>query len=198
MDWADDPATEQQLLRLKQLGFVVTTPLTLTGAARLIRQYSKHPVRTTAAPSFLGTQTAVQDLPAKPKPLEAQTAQQTSISESARMHVYRLRVAVDDAKLALAATPNGPNVRADFASRTAMRREFWMDTCRTAKEMLIASVQVLEFYQNHGARFSTPTNEQVQEILDALDAAMPTWDKDHPELFYLTLQLNFPSLLRRC
>jgi hypothetical protein len=37
----------------------------------------------------------------------------------------------------------------------------------------------------------------VQHILDALDSAAPFWDKEHPELFYQTLQLNFPELVRR-
>jgi hypothetical protein len=213
MDWADDPATEQQLLRLKQLGFVVTSPLTLTGAARLIRQYSKNASRPVASAVLprAQTQTQVQSSPSVMKapasaikgPASAtkaftpQAPQQTAISESARMHAFKLRAALDNAKLALAANPNGPNVRADFTSRTSMRREFWLDTCRNPKEMMIGSVQVLEFYQNHGARFFSPTSEQIQEILDALDVAMPTWDKDHPELFYMTLEINFPNLLRR-
>jgi hypothetical protein len=37
----------------------------------------------------------------------------------------------------------------------------------------------------------------VQEILDALDSAMPAWEREHPALFYQTLELNFPHLLRR-
>jgi hypothetical protein len=63
--------------------------------------------------------------------------------------------------------------------------------------MQIASVQIFELYQNHGCRFFSPNREQVQEILDALDVALPLWDKDHPELFYQTLELNFPTLAKR-
>jgi hypothetical protein len=37
----------------------------------------------------------------------------------------------------------------------------------------------------------------VQVVLEALDAAMPLWDRDHPELFYQALELNFPQLVRR-
>jgi hypothetical protein len=37
---------------------------------------------------------------------------------------------------------------------------------------------------------------QVQHILDALDAALPNWEREHPDLFYKTLELNFPELLR--
>jgi hypothetical protein len=49
-----------------------------------------------------------------------------------------------------------------------------------------------------GCRFFAPNYEQVQEVLDALDNAMPLWDHDNPELFYQTLELNFPHLARRC
>jgi len=37
---------------------------------------------------------------------------------------------------------------------------------------------------------------QVQSILEALDSALPAWDRDSPEMFYRTLELNFPELLR--
>jgi hypothetical protein len=37
----------------------------------------------------------------------------------------------------------------------------------------------------------------VKAVLDALDGAMPLWDKEHPELFYQTLEINFPELVRR-
>jgi hypothetical protein len=32
--------------------------------------------------------------------------------------------------------------------------------------------------------------------LDALDAAMGSWDRDYPQLFYQALELNFPELRR--
>jgi hypothetical protein len=31
-------------------------------------------------------------------------------------------------------------------------------------------------------------------VLTALDAAVPAWETLHPELFYQTLELNFPEL----
>lgn len=62
--------------------------------------------------------------------------------------------------------------------------------------MMDATLQVLELYQLYGCRFDTPTHSQVQEILEALDGASSHWDRDHPELFYQTLELNFPHLLR--
>ena len=63
--------------------------------------------------------------------------------------------------------------------------------------MQLASVQVYELHHDFGHRLFAPSREQAQEILDALDAAMPTWDKDHAELFYKTLELNFPNLVRK-
>jgi len=78
------------------------------------------------------------------------------------------------------------------------RQQFWMDTCREVLEMRTASRQVLELHRHHGCRLCVPTARQVQYILDALDAALPGWDSDHPELFYRTLELNFPELLRVC
>ena len=63
--------------------------------------------------------------------------------------------------------------------------------------MRIGSMQVFELYQMQGCRFFPPNHEQVQELLDALDAAMQLWDRDNPELFYQTLELNFPHLVRR-
>ena len=77
------------------------------------------------------------------------------------------------------------------------RQEFWIDTCREVTQMHIVSQVVLEHYQKHGCRFAVPTRQQVQDVLDALDAAMPKWEKEYPELFYQTLELNFPELVRR-
>ena len=56
---------------------------------------------------------------------------------------------------------------------------------------------MIELYRKFGCRYDPPTQRQVQEILEALDPAMPFWDRDHPELFFQTLELNHPGLLRR-
>jgi len=79
----------------------------------------------------------------------------------------------------------------------ARRQEFWLDTCLGVAHLHFACVQVQELYRKHGCRFAAPTAEQVRGILDALDGAMPQWEKDHPELFYQTLELSFPELLIR-
>jgi hypothetical protein len=78
------------------------------------------------------------------------------------------------------------------------RQQFWMDTCREVLEMRASSQQVLELHRHHGCRFAVPAARQVQHILDALDSALPGWDREHPGMFYRTLELNFPELLRFC
>jgi len=76
------------------------------------------------------------------------------------------------------------------------RQEFWLSTCRGTTRIPCATRQVLELYRKHGCLFCEPTPKQVQDILDALDCAMPRWEKEHPELFYQALKLNFPELVR--
>lgn len=62
--------------------------------------------------------------------------------------------------------------------------------------MHTTSGQTIELYRKFGCRFWEPSHAQVEEVLGALDAAMPQWDTLHPELFYQTLELNFPELVR--
>jgi hypothetical protein len=203
MNWTDDPATEKQLVQLRSLGFTVVRPLTCTEAARLIRQYQRNPLRASAPPSSPDPPDPPSGFdPLAPAPRfdpspESMTGSQGSISDSTKMEVHRLRAAVEDARRVMTLTPDAPNARADFASNTTRRQEFWLDTCREVKEMQIGSVQVFELYQRYGCRLYGPSRPQVQEVLDALDSAMPLWDRDHPELFYQTLELNFPELVKK-
>jgi hypothetical protein len=193
MYWTDQPATEQQLLHLKNAGYIGSGPLTQTEAARLIRELRRHPGRVNApiaeiVPKFLQPKPAPPPSPRAPMSGE--------LSEAARVQAYRLHTAVTETAKAFQADPDGPNVRADAVSSRRMRQEFWLDTCSEVKEMRNTSVQIVEFYQRFGCRFFTPTRDQVQNILDALDEVMPLWDRDHPELFYQTIELNIPELLR--
>ncbi len=193
MDWPDDPATEQQLNHLKRFGFVVTRPLTLTEAARLIRQYQRNPSR----PPVLSAPRSQVLAEAPPATTVVHLAAENGVSESTKMQAYHLHAAVERARKAVTVSATGPNVRADLVSATMQRQQFWADTCRDVREMQVPSVQVCELYQNYGCRFVAPTLAQAQEVLEALDGAMPLWDKDHPELFYQTLELNYPQLVRR-
>lgn len=78
----------------------------------------------------------------------------------------------------------------------AERVEFWADTCREATRFRIGSKAVQELYREHGCLFYEPSHQQIHEILQALDAALPTWDRDYPHLFYETIRANFPDLVR--
>ncbi len=110
----------------------------------------------------------------------------------------QLRQAVERALrvVAVASAEQLVELQAALEAARAERREFWTDTCRDMKEMRVKSQGVHTLYQQHGCRFCAPSIDHVQYILNALDAAVPYWDGDHPELFYQTLELNFPELLR--
>jgi hypothetical protein len=99
---------------------------------------------------------------------------------------YHLRTAVDQAQSGVAK-----------AMAIARRQEFWVDTCLQTPHAGTGAMQSCGFYRKYGCRFEAPRPHEVQFILDALDSAMPLWDRDHPELFYQTLEINFPQLLKR-
>jgi hypothetical protein len=216
MYWDDEPATERQLMLLRDAGFVQARPLTRTEAARLIREYHRNPARAAAAPVLPPARASTPNPPPRhetprrepprqevPRPqtprqeIRPPTVTAQDISESTKLHAHRLRLAAENALQAQAANPEAPNVRADAVSTLNNRAEFWQDTCREVKEMHFGSVQVFELYQRFGCRFYAPNRSQVEEVLRALDSAMPVWDRDHLELFYQTLALNFPDLVRR-
>jgi hypothetical protein len=112
---------------------------------------------------------------------------------------FELRKQVEHVKLALmgALKEEEPTLESQLEELRAERREYWINSCREPSQMHDASNQVLSLYMKYGCRFTTPSFEQAAEVLDALDAVMPTWDAEHPELFYSTLELNFPELLKR-
>jgi hypothetical protein len=77
------------------------------------------------------------------------------------------------------------------------RLEFWADTCREVTRTHAGSRQTMELYRDYGCRFFEPGLGQVLNVLEALDSAMPQWERTHPELFYQTLEMNYPELVRR-
>jgi len=84
----------------------------------------------------------------------------------------------------------------DSAAALLQREEFWADTCREITQMQHTSHDVLELYRKYGCRFCTPGRQQIAHILNALDSAVPRWEREHPELFYQTLELNYPELAK--
>lgn len=169
MHLADEPATDIQLNALRRFGYVSDHVLTRAEASHLLTRF-QHPLPT----EEVGPDGAVK--PHTP---------------------YHLRKLVEQAREA--ARQGLAEGEAALAATMAQRQEFWIDTCREVTQMRLAWPEIITLYRQHGCCFMWPTREQVQEILDALDSALPTWDLEHPELFYQTLELNFPTLVQnRC
>ncbi len=174
MNRPDEAATETQLSRLGQLGCRPGYLLTKGEALHLITWLEQHHHFKAAAPD-------------QGPPLENTTPE-----------AYLLKLAVASVKRGATAPQEaqGKSPPPELEEAIARRQEFWIDTCREATQMRLASMQVRELYQQHGCRFSTPKPTEAQQILDALDSAMPSWELNHPALFYQTLELNFPELVR--
>lgn len=173
MNWTDQPATECQISHLRQLGYAPDHPLTKGEAAHLISDFEANPEA-------------------------ALTFAESGVHVTTKKEAYALRATVETAKRFVAEDKGEQAERAkgEFGLAVAKRQMFWVNTCRDPAQMQSPSPQVFDLYRNHGCRYIAPTQEQAQEILDALDAAMPFWDKDYPQLFYQTLELNFPELRR--
>ena len=174
MDWQNEPATWKQLKYLRQSGYKPDRHLTKAAATELINS--------------LGGQIA----PPPPMP-------QAIVQLPSKHDAHLLRTAVERAALAVSEARRDSLLSAqqELALAISKRQMFWIDTCRDPTRMQAACGQVLDFYRKYGCRFEAPSNREVQEVLSALDSAMPLWDRDHPEVFYQTLELNFPQLARR-
>ena len=170
MDWTDEPATENQLSYLRQFGHAPSHPLTKGEALELIKDLRRHPGPAAELP--------------------ADTAR-----HDAALQAFELRKNVERARKNLAEEKSSQNELA-LASAAQARQAFWINTCLEPSRMKSPCTPIIGLYREFGCRFETPTHEHTQEILDALDAALPVWDRDHPELFYQTLELNFKELVR--
>jgi hypothetical protein len=173
MDWTNQLATECQVSHLRQLGYAPDHPLTKGEAARLITNLEEHP----------------DTVP---------TLGHDRFGAATTNEPQALRTAVESAKCAVAESNDGQaeQARRELGVALTKRQVFWMNTCRDPREMHSPSLQVFDLYRNFGCRFFAPSSFQAQAILDALDAAMASWDQDHPEVFYQALELNFPELRR--
>jgi len=172
MIWSNEPATESQLSRLRQLGYSADCPLTKGEAAYLIKILEEQPETHTAAEGH---------------------------GQRLSQHVaYALRLTIEHTRRALAEAPADQTERLQHSLASAITRrwEFWTDTCRDMAERRSCSAPVMGLYMKYGCRFVPPTHEQVQVVLDALDTASPVWDRDNTEVFYQTPELNFGELVR--
>lgn len=170
----NDPATESQLNIIRQFHYEPDHPLTRLEAAQIIGNLRRHK-DPRAAPGIIH-----------------------SVTQPPASDPHRLRLLVGNARQAVASALPSHLAECELVLANAIqkRQDFWLNTCREPLQMQSHSEQVWGLYMKHGCRFVEPTREQVQEVLDALDSALRDWDQDHPELFYQTLELNFPGLIR--
>jgi hypothetical protein len=174
MEWADEPATWRQLKSLKQLGHHLEHRLTKVEAAQLIRSLGGNPE-------------------------DCEPAGRAALHEVPQPGAFQLRLRAEAARKAIAEAGKAKpqKMQQELTLAVAARQDFWMDTCRVTGTGPVNMTQTHHLYQKFGCRFEPPSRKDVQYILDALDSAMPFWDRDHPELFFQTLELNFAGLLRR-
>lgn len=188
-----EPATERQLQYLEQLGQDLGgLNLTKAEASELIAK-------------LCADQTG-------PEP-EPEVEEETT-EEYIEHEAYRLHEEIDSARASLNSEENSPlpdaeeeqdlvereksiaDCRADLKLAQDSRIEFWLLTFEKI-DLSGSYISTSDYYDKWGKRFKKPKRAQVEAILDALDSsAAPAWDKDHPELFYRTLEINFPVLLR--
>jgi len=171
MNWTDGPATWKQLRYLSHHGYKADHMLTKAEASDLIKKFGGNP----------------EDFTIVTEPDRHENAQEQT--------AYQLRLAIEKARQAMGRVELERHQN-EITAAITKRQDFWLDTCRGPGNLIVSSRQAQDFYQKFGCRFVAPTRKQVQYILDALDSAMPLWDKDHPGLFYQTLELNFRELLR--
>ena len=179
MDWENEPATWKQLRFLKQHGYKPDRRLTKTAAADLVQQ--------------LGGDIAISQPTAEPP------VPPPAVVHQFRQDAYLLHTEVEQAGKAAAEArrENFQSAQQELAIAISKRQVFWIDTCRDPTRMQAACGQVLDFYRKYGCQFEAPSHKQAQEVLSALDSAVPFWDRDHPALFYQTLELNYPELTKR-
>jgi hypothetical protein len=177
MDWDNEPATWKQLRYLRQHGYKPDRHLTKSAAAELITR--------------MGGQVTIETPAPAPPPV--------LLPQLPKEDAFHLHTAVEQA-LSAVANVSRENIHAaeqTLAIAVSKRQMFWIDTCRDPTRMQGACGQVLEFYRKYGCRFEAPSNKQVKDVLSALDSGLPSWDRDHPSLFYKTLELNYPELVKR-
>ena len=164
MNLTQQPATETQLNYLRQHGVEPGHVLSRAEAVELIRNLGAH--------GAAGAGAAQLETP------------------------FPLRQAVARAMSALAsASPaNLDQCQRDLERAKKEREGFWLDTCKGTTLMANCTQLVHDLYRRKGCLFCVPVSRQAQDVLNALDGAHPSWDRDHPEIFYQTLELNFPEL----
>jgi hypothetical protein len=176
MNWDAEPATQNQLAYLKLFGYVPENPLTKSAAHDLLDQFEEDPAR---------------------REIRRQN-QLREANEYEKDLAFNLHRDCDEAARKSQDAPDKYNREAAAKLRDCQKYRvlFWKDTFG-GNEHLAECDQGWLFFRKWGCQFKTPSAEKIQAVLGALDSKLPTWDKDNPKLFYETLELNFPELLRK-
>lgn len=91
-------------------------------------------------------------------------------------------------------------VKSGYATEPALaeairaRQMFWVETCEAAVGSQPCYRLARELRRKYGWRFCSPTPEQVQFVIDALDLAFAHWERDSAVLFFNKLEVHFPHL----
>ena len=142
MNWKDEPATEMQISRLRQLGCMPERPLTKGEAAHLISHHDVTFVRQSNTP--------------------AATAHETSSGTYVQFDAYQLRVAVESARRTVfQAETTETKVEGALDSALERRQRFWMDTCCEPAQMHMRSAEVIELHMKLGCQYVELTWEQT-------------------------------------
>ena len=179
-DWRNHPATEKQLAYLQSFGFSLDSLLTKGEACDLIDKFS--------------------DEPESQRKRDQNNRKKYEQDYGEREHhlAYHLRLELKEAKQNVEeAEPDESEFeKEDFKYEQEARLVFWKNTFRDVNLAVEDfNEQWSNLYLNWGYRFRTPTDKQIQDLLDALDVNSSTWDRDMPEYFFQTLEFNFPDLL---
>jgi hypothetical protein len=100
----------------------------------------------------------------------------------AKEEAYRLHSEVEAAR-------SDPDL--DLQDAIQVRLDWWLSVFNVGE---CGSQLGLDLWESYAKHFDPPTPEQAQAILSGLDEASPNWDKEHPRLFFETLELNHPEL----
>lgn len=90
---------------------------------------------------------------------------------------------------------NLPDYKDDLKLAVKNRIEFWKDAFRELPQEYSAAQEKL--YAGWGRFLKMPTNKEVADILAALDAQLPGWDKGHDSFFFATYTSTFTDRAKK-
>jgi hypothetical protein len=187
MNWRAEPASEKQKEYLQAFGYQPKPPLTKGEASDLIEQFQNDPER---------QRVLDENRQAERERKAAQWEQESEDWRNNQAHHLHRSCELAKGKLTSAGKGEIRDAKADLRDAQRERLAFWQAAFRPpdGNEMF---PQPLKLYLDHGYRLKPLSNSLLQTILDALDSASATWDRDTPEYLFQTAEYNFPELVRK-